>query len=115
MSLIILLAAVILDLAVVRFMTPKGAPISQSDLLSLSLPAMSLSLAITANLVGCFRSQPPVPPPIPEIEARNSLGDSYREGPFQQPPTIQYLGTSRLRLLGSPLNEDSSRIWDKDD
>ncbi len=112
-----------LDMAAVSFMTPKEAPMSQSDLLSLSLPAMSLSLALTANLVGSFRSQPPPPPPPPtppsshemEFGVSGSGGDPYFEGLFQQRPTIPYLDTSRLRLLGSPLNEDSTRIWETED
>ena len=79
---------------------------------------MSLSLAITANLVGCFRNQPPSPPPNHEMEVgvSTSRGDSsYVEDPFQQRPTIPYLESFRLRLLGSPLNEDSTRIWENDD
>ena len=107
-----------LDMAAVSFMTPKEAPMSQSDLLSLSLPAMSLSLALTANLIGSFRSQPPPPPPSShemEVRVSGSRGDPYVEGLFQQRPTAQYLDTSRLCLLGNPLNEDSTRIWEMDD
>lgn len=117
MSLITLLVAAILDLAIVSFMTPSGAPISQSDLLSLSLPAMSLSLAIMVNLVGSFRNEPPAPPPSHEMGTRVSAngGDPYYEGPFPQRPSIPYPGTSRLLLFENPLSEDSSRIWDTDE
>ncbi len=116
MSLITLLAAAILDMAIVSFMTPSGAPISQSDLLSLSLPAMSLSLAITANVVGYFRHQPPSPPSSHAKEAEVSMtrGEPYYSGHFQQLPTISSSSASRLHLLGSPLNEDSARIWDNE-
>ena len=104
-------------MAIVSFMTPRGAPISQSDLLSLSLPAMSLSVAITANLFGFFRTQPSSLPPSHKMEADISInrgGPNY-EGPFQQRPAIPHRGTTRHLLLGSPLNEDSTRIWDNDD
>ena len=117
MLLITLLAAVVLDMTTVSFMTPSGAPISQPDLLSLSLPAMSLSLAVTANLFACFRGQPPSPLPSHDMEVGVSVlrGDPYIEGPLEQRPNIPYPDTSRLRLLGSPLNEDSTRIWETDD
>lgn len=112
-----LLGAVILDMAIVSFITPNGAAISQSDLLSLSLPAMSLSLAVTANLFGCFRGQPPSQLPNHEIEVGVPVlrSDPYIEGHSEQRLNIPYLDTSRLRLLGSPLNEDSTRIWETDD
>ena len=117
MSLITLLGALILDMAIVRFITQSEAPISQSDLLSLSPPAMSLSLAITANLFGCLRNQPPSPPPRHGTEIGDSefRGDSYIEGSFQQRIAVPDLKTSRLHLLGSPLNEDPTRIWENDD
>lgn len=99
-----LLGAVILDMAIVSFMTPNGAAISQSDLLSLSLPAMSLSLAVTANLFGYFRGQPPSPLPSHEMEVGVPV---LRSNP--------YIDNSLLRLLDSPLNEDSTRIWEADD
>ena len=106
-----------LDLAIVKFITPSGAPISQSDLISLSLPAMSLSLAITANLFACFRNQPSSPATSHEtdIEGSASRVDPYIEGSFQQRTTVLGLDTSRLYLLGSPLHEDSTRIWETDD
>ena len=106
-----------LDLAIVKFMTPNGAPISQSDLLSLSLPAMSLSLAITANLFACFRNQPPSPAIIhePEIEGSVSRDDPYIEESFQRRTIVSEPDTSRIYLLGSPLHEDSTRIWETDD
>ena len=115
--LITLLGALILDLAIVKFMTPNGAPISQSDLLSLSLPAMSLSLAITANLFACFRDQPPSPATSHETEIEGSVsrGDPYIEDSSQQRTNVSGLDTSRLYLLGSPLHEDSTRIWEIDD
>lgn len=106
-----------LDLAIVKFITPSGAPISQSDLLSLSLPAMSLSLAITANLFACFRNQPPSPATSHETEIEGSVSrrDPYIGGSFQQRTTVSSLDTSRLYLLGSPLDEDSTRVWEADD
>lgn len=109
-----LLGAVILDMAIVSFMTPNGAAISQSDLLSLSLPAMSLSLAVTANLFGCFRGQPPSPLSSHEMEVRVPVSES---GPYieEQRLNIPHLDTSRFRLLGSLLDEDSTRIWEADD
>ena len=106
-----------LDLAIVKFITPSGAPISQSDLLGLSLPAMSLSLAITANLFACFQSQSPSPVTSQdtEIEGSASRGNSYIGGSFQQRATVPGQDTSRAYLLGSPLHEDSTRIWETDD
>ena len=106
-----------IDMAIVRFMTPSGAAISQSDLLSLSLPAMSLSLAITSNLFGCFRSQPQSPPPSHETEVGDTVlrGHRHDEGSLQQRTVVPDLDTSRFRLLGSPLAEDSTRIWENDD
>ena len=115
--LITLLAALMLDLAIVKFITLSGAPISQSDLLSLSLPAMSLSLAITANLFACFRNQPPPPATSHETEIEGSVSrrDPYIEASFQQITIIPGPDTSRLYLLGSPLHEDSTRVWEADD
>ena len=104
-------------MAAVSFMARSGTPVSQSDLLSLSLPAMSLSLAITANLIGCFRSHPLPQPASPEMEAEVLVdrGDLYHDRSFQQRPTLSFSDTSRLHLLGSPLNEDSPRIWESED
>ena len=115
--LITLLGALMLDLAIAKFITPNGAPISQSDLLSLSLPAMSLSLAITANIFACFRNQPSSPATNHETETENSVSrdDPYVEDSFRQRTAIPGLDTSRLYLLGSPLHEDSTRIWETDD
>ena len=112
-----LLGAVILDMAIVSFMTPNGAAISQSDLLSLSLPAMSLSLAMTANLFGCFRGQTPSPLPSHETEVGVPVlrSDPYIEGHSEQRLNIPYPHTSRVYLLGSPLDEDSTRVWEADD
>ena len=78
---------------------------------------MSLSLAITANLVGCFRVQLQSPPTNHETEVGISMtrGGRHVEGFIQQQPTVPYLETSRLLLLGSPLSEDSTRIWENDD
>ena len=114
--LIILLGALMLDMATVRFMTPTRAPLTQDDLLSLSLPAMSLSLAITANIFSYFQNQPASPPPSHETAIEHSaIGrDPYIGGSFQQ-TSFPDLGTSRPYLLGSPLNEDSTRIWENDD
>ena len=114
---IILVGALILDMAIVRFMTPNGAALSQYDLLSLSLPVMSLSLAVTANIFGCFRNQPPSTPPSHGTESAHPVisGNPSIDGPFQQPTIFPDLDTSRLYLLGSPLNEDSTRIWENDD
>ena len=78
---------------------------------------MSLSLAITANLFACFRSQPPSPATSQETEIEGSAsgGDPNNGGSFQQRATVPGLDTSRFYLLGSPLHEDSTRIWETDD
>lgn len=93
-------------MAIVSFMTPNGTPISQSDLLSLSLPATSLSLAITANLFGCFRNQPS-PPPSREMETGSSTnrGYLYHGDASQQHSTVPYPSVFRSRLPArSPLD-----------
>ena len=58
-SLLVLVGAMILDLSMVRFMTPTDISISQADLLSLSLPSLSLSLSVTVNCIAALRRQEP--------------------------------------------------------
>ena len=55
LSLLVLLIGSILDFTVVGCMTPTGAPIAQSDLLSLWLPSTSLSLTTIVNVIACIR------------------------------------------------------------
>ncbi len=55
LTLLVLLGASTLDLSVVGFMTPTGAPISQSDLLNLWLPSVSLSLTATVHSIAYIR------------------------------------------------------------
>lgn len=107
--LITVLGAAFLDMAIVSFMTPKGTPISRSDLLSLSLPAMSLSLAGTANLFACFRDTPRSPPSGSEIETRFSMdrGDRYHAHSFHQHSGTTYPSTSEPSLH-SPLRTPSA-------
>ena len=107
--LVTVLGAAFLDMAIVNFMTPKGTPISRSDLLSLSLPAMSLSLAVTANLFACFRDPAPSPPPDHETEARFStyIGDRYSAGSIHQRSATTKSSTSRSSFY-SPLKTPSA-------
>ncbi len=50
-TLLVLLGASAHDLSVVGFMTPTGAPISQSDLLNLWLSSVSLSLTAVVHSI----------------------------------------------------------------
>ena len=107
--LVTVLGAAFLDMAIVNFMTPKGTPISRSDLLSLSLPAMSLSLAVTANLFACFREPAPSPPPDREIEVPFSTdrGDQHYAGSIHQRSAAAKSNISRPSLY-SPLKTPSA-------
>ena len=107
--LVTVLGAAFLDMAIVNFMTPKGTPILRSDLLSLSLPAMSLSLAVTANLFACFRDPALSPPSGREIEARFLVdrGDRYHAHFFHQHLGTTYPSTSEPSLH-SPLRTPSA-------
>lgn len=54
----VILLALILDLSVVRYMTPTETAIQQSELISFSLPSTSLTLAVTVNLIAFIRPSP---------------------------------------------------------
>ena len=52
---IILLEACVLDVAIVGATTPAGAPLSQANLISWSLPCFNLTLTITVSLIVWIR------------------------------------------------------------
>jgi hypothetical protein len=54
-SLLVILAGTLINLSLVRFMTPTGATISQADLISVSLPSVSATLASIVNLVALIK------------------------------------------------------------
>lgn len=54
----VILIGLILDLSIVRYMTPTEIAIPQSELISFSLPSTSLTLAITVNLIAFIRPSP---------------------------------------------------------
>ena len=98
-------------------MTPEGTVISQSDLISLSIPAMSLSLAVTANLVACFRNRPQAPPSGHETEVQFSTnrGDQYYTDFCQKRSNMSHSSTSRPRILDSSRSEMGAEDYTNED
>lgn len=54
--------AIVLDLLIVRYMTPNESAISQASLLNLSLPMVSVVLGITQAGLSVYRYQYSQPP-----------------------------------------------------